>query len=171
MPNNTQVNTRVNRIKIGMTGEFFVLAQLFREGFEPAFTLGNAKGVDIYVSTRDDKPPYRIEVKTTTNKTAKSGIFGENVEWRMSKKHVEISSPYLFYCFVQLRDKSALPRFFLVPSIEVAKYVRAENLFWWEKRGKPVDEDYEMRMFRIAVGHDAHGLSAEKFEDAWNQLK
>lgn len=47
-----------------MAGEFFVMERLFRLGYEPALTLGNAKSVDILVYKPETSEQKRINVKS-----------------------------------------------------------------------------------------------------------
>ena len=45
----------------------------------------------------------------------------------MSTKHERLIGEDLFYCFVILRECTQLPRFFIVPSLYVATYVREQH--------------------------------------------
>ena len=138
---------------VAMAGEFYVLAQLFARGFMASLTYGNAKSVDIMVSTKSGKM-FKLEVKTAgTDKTYGSdrSQFGENYEWQMSKKHESKTDEDLYYCFVMLRGLKELPRFFIVRSETVARYVRWEYKYWhsiernWEVQETP------RRTFRIGT--------------------
>ena len=60
------------------------------------------------------------------------------------------------YCFVHIEDVGSLPKFFLVKSKDVAKYVREQHVFYQKiPREKPV-KDGSMRQFRIDV-NDPNG--------------
>ena len=49
----------------------------------------------------------------------------------MSKKHEKIKDEKLIYCFVYIEeDKDILPKFFIVPSKEVARYVKWQHNKW-----------------------------------------
>lgn len=50
--------------KTGIAGEFFVAAELAKRNFQVAISLGNAKGVDLFVTTPDGKKTFEVEVKT-----------------------------------------------------------------------------------------------------------
>lgn len=53
--------------RIGLAGEYRVLAELLKKGYHASLTMGNAKATDIVVF--DEKCSYiRIEVKTSKNK-------------------------------------------------------------------------------------------------------
>lgn len=62
----------------GMAGEFFVMERLFRLGYEPALTLGNAKSIDILVYKPDDGKMKRISVKAVRSGSGKWGIGKED---------------------------------------------------------------------------------------------
>lgn len=156
-----------------ISGEFFVLAELSRREYMASLTYGNAKSVDILVSTKDGNM-FRIEVKTS--RSGKSGSdksqFGENYKWQMSKKDERKIDPKLYYCFVSLRGEKERPKFFIVPSKEVAEYVKWQSNYWFGlKRKKPVDKETKMRAFRIGTKPNSKGLKPiKKYEDAWHIL-
>tara|TARA_B100001559_G_C16458440_1_gene602780 strand:+ start:1058 stop:1540 length:483 start_codon:yes stop_codon:yes gene_type:complete len=153
----------------GLAGEFYALAQLTARGFNASLTLGNTKGVDILVINKKNKG-YKVEVKTTTIKPTKSKIFKEwhpngFFYWIMSKKHETLLDDNLVYCFVHIDDINKLPRFFLVPSDLVAKYVKDQHVFY---QNYPRDKDVgdgSMRHFRIDVD-DPNG-----YENNWSLLE
>jgi len=107
-----------------------------------------------------------IEVKTSDEKTAryKTSPFGDNFEWIMDKKHEDIKDENLFYCFVLLRGTKQLPRFFIVPSKDVADYLKGEHKYWMSMpRKKPVKET-SIGTYRIAVND-------RRYEDNWDLLR
>ena len=52
----------MDNTQIGLTGEFYVLAQLMQHGLVATLTLGNTKGVDILVSDSELNRLYKVEV-------------------------------------------------------------------------------------------------------------
>jgi hypothetical protein len=68
----------------------------------------------------------------------------------MSIKHETIKDPYLYYCFVALEGENNLPKFFVVPSVDVAEYVKWQHEHWLSTRNSPVKQT-SLRRFRIAV--------------------
>ena len=149
---------------IGLAGEYYVLAQLAHRGFVGALTLSNTKAVDILVSQTGLRSLCRLEVKTTQKPPGRERLFGPKpfFRWPMSVKHQSIRAANLFYCFVWIESPERRPRFFIVPSAHVAKYVRDQHRKYEKARGRKVRT--LMRMFRIAE-HDP-----ERFEDDWNVL-
>ena len=142
----------MDKSQIGLAGEFLVLAQLTQRGYVATITLGNTKGVDILVTNPDLNTLYKVEVKTTAKKPRRERLFGEELFyiWAMSKKHEDIVDRRLIYCFVYLSEPNEMPKFFPVPSHEVAKYVRDQHQHWLDTRVKPV-KNTTMRKFRIEV--------------------
>lgn len=153
----------MDNTQTGLTGEFYVLAQLVHRGFVATLTLANTKGVDILVSNPLLNQLFKVEVKTTDRHPARETLFSEEpcYSWPMSAKHENIDDPSLFYCFVALRGVIELPRFFIVPSVYVATYVREQHLYWLRTRQKAVAET-SMRRFRIPAT-DPLG-----FSENWN---
>ena len=153
----------------GLAGEYYVLAQLTARGYNASLTLGNTKGVDILVYNEQTKKGYKVEVKTTTNKLTKFKRFEEwhtdkVYYWIMSSKHENIIEDDLVYCFVHIENVGSLPKFFLVKSKDVAKYVREQHVFYQKiPREKPV-KDGSLRQFRIDV-NDPNG-----YENNWGIL-
>ena len=69
----------------GLTGEFYVLAQLTSRGFNASLTLGNTKGVDILVINDKNNIGYKIEVKTSAKKRGPKAK--RPLSWILSKKN------------------------------------------------------------------------------------
>ena len=142
----------MDKALIGLTGEYYVLAQLAQRGLVGALTLGHTKGIDILVSDSKYKTLFRVEVKTSIKKPQHESLFGKTAfyTWTMSKKHETIKDDRLYYCFVNLCKSDELPTFFIVPSKSVASYVRNQHIRWLNSRKSKV-QDTTMRRFRIAV--------------------
>jgi len=159
---------------VQMAGEFYVLAQLFARGFMAALTYGNAKSLDIFVAAKSGRV-FKLEVKTAgKDKTQGSdkSQFGENYEWKnMAKKHESKKDKDLYYCFVMLRKLEELPRFFIVKSETVAKYVRWEHKYYLNIKRSNKVQDTTMRTFRIGTRPKSRGLKPiEDFENRWDIL-
>ena len=148
--------------RIGIAGEFYTLAQLSHRDYIATFTMGNAKGVDILVTNSDLNRVYLVEVKTTTKLPRKESLFGDEkfYIWAMSKKHENRSEDNLIYCFVFLPTPSEKPKYFLVHSKEVARYVKWQHEHWLGTRKKTV-KDTSMRNFRIEAS------DPNSYEDNW----
>jgi hypothetical protein len=140
----------MDNTQMGLAGEFHVLAQLVQRGLVASLTLGNTKGVDILVADPRMDRLYKVEVKTTEYKLRKEALFGDErfLGWTVGAKNEHAEDPKLFYCFVALRGMEELPKFFVVPSVYVARYVRAQHRYWISTRTGAVAET-SMRRFRI----------------------
>ena len=137
---------------INLAGEFYAMHCLFRQGYDPALTLGNTKGIDILMYNPKNNKQYKIEVKTSRTTKNEKLFGGKNLNWRMDKKHEELMDSKLTYCFIYLsRDIKLIPRIFFVASEEVAKYVRWEHEYWLQSDHKKPVRDITMRAFRILL--------------------
>jgi len=151
---------KLNPTQVGLAGEYYVLAQLTARGMVATLTLGNTKGVDILVTNQELNKLFKVEVKTSTRKPGRSKYFGDGrfYAWAMNEKHERILDINLFYCFVYIRDAITLPKFFLVPSMDVADYVSEQHKYWLKVSG---GKDTLMRQFRI------HEADPHNYENNW----
>lgn len=96
----------------GLSGEYFVAAELLRRGYSVGITMGNAKAIDI-LAEKDGKQ-FIIQVKAIFKK--------KNVGWPMMKDKVNES---IFYVFVNLNgDKMIEPDYFIATGIEAKQKVK-----------------------------------------------
>ncbi len=96
----------------GLSGEYFVAAELLRRGYSVGITMGNAKAIDI-LAEKDGKQ-FIIQVKAIFKK--------KNVGWPMMKDKVNVT---IFYVFVNLNgDKMTEPDYFIATGIEAKQKVK-----------------------------------------------
>ena len=147
----------MDKNQVGLSGEFYALAQLTARGMIATLTLGNTKGVDILVTNQDIDKLFKVEVKTTSIKPRVEKLFGDqpSYHWPMSKKHESMKGVNLIYCFVVMESEDKLPLFFLVPAEKVAHYVKWQHDYWLSTRVREVNPT-TMRTFRIET-HDPDG--------------
>jgi len=96
-----ETNKNPARDTSGLAGEFFVLAELLKRGYQSSFTLGNAKTVDIFSSNHRTGKTVRIQVKTYSGKPRKDN----HAKWQIGRKlwdSSEESVKDLVYIFVVL---------------------------------------------------------------------
>jgi len=105
----------------GVSGEYFVAAELSRRGYIASITLRNTKGVDILCSSDDVTRQFGIQVKTNRR---------SNREWVLNSKAESYYADNLFYVFVNLHGTAKAPDYFIVPSTEVAKHVEETHAAW-----------------------------------------
>lgn len=96
----------------GLSGEYFVAAELLRRGYSVGITMGNAKAIDI-LAEKDHKQ-FIIQVKSIYKK--------KNVGWPMMKDKVNIN---ILYVFVNLNgDKMSNPDYFIATGEEAMNKVK-----------------------------------------------
>jgi hypothetical protein len=136
---------KLSGILAGVSGEYFVAAQLSRLGYIASITLKNTKGVDVLATNADATKSVTIQVKTNQ---------GKRKAWLLNEKSENTSAKNLVYVLVNLKNKNDMPDFYIVPSGEVAERVKTGYQKWLEtpgKKGKKHNEN-PMRMFEDRDG-------------------
>ena len=80
----------------GVSGEYYVAAELSRRGYIASITLRNTKGIDVLVSNQEGTKQVGIQVKTS--RVSESS-------WMLNKKAEDYFANSLFYIFVSLRNE------------------------------------------------------------------
>lgn len=147
-------NDELNSLLAGVTGEYFVAAELSSRGYIASITLRNTKGIDIVCSNQEATKTVSIQVKTTRDHAR---------TWMLDKKADNFRARNLFYVFVTLNNGLAAPDYFVVPSEIVAKYTSADHKKWLATpgRGGKKHIDSPIRKF-----HDKEG----KYLNQWKIL-
>jgi hypothetical protein len=102
----------IQRSSTGLSGEYFVAAELLRRGYSVGITMGNAKAIDILAEK--DGVQFIIQVKAIFKK--------KNVGWPMMTDKVNES---IFYVFVNLNgDKMTEPDYFIATGSEAKNKVK-----------------------------------------------
>ena len=124
----------------GVSGEYFVAAELSRRGYIASITLRNTKGVDILCSSGDVTRQFGIQVKTNRR---------SNREWVLNDKSEDYYADNLFYVFVNLHGTERTPDYFIVPSVEVARHAKETHKLWLDTPGRngKTHNDNPMRKF------------------------
>jgi hypothetical protein len=110
----------------GAAGEHLVLSRLLQRGILAAPAPRGTSKVDVLVNFMDGRQPVLLQVKARQ--------FGSDGGWHMSEKHEQISSPSIFYCFVNFEPTS--PTVHVIPSSVVAEALRVDHQVWLETPGK-----------------------------------
>jgi len=126
---------------VGVAGEYFVAAELSRQGYIASITLRNTRGIDVLAANSDASKSVGIQVKTNTLKKK---------DWILNEKADTACSDSLFYVFVNLNEAGLLPQFHVVPSGVVAAYVSSSHKKWLSTPGRGGKQHREnpMRHFR-----------------------
>lgn len=143
--------------ELGVSGEYFVVAELTRHGYVTSLTSKNTKAIDILASSKDGKRSVSIQVKTCSNKKLNT--------WKLNDKVETINSHNVFYVFVNLNEDNT-PNHFIIPSGYVAKEVKNAHQKWLNTPNKQGGQhnDTSMRTFRIDDENKA------EWKDAWYLL-
>ncbi len=144
---------KLSTIQTGLSGEYFVAAELSRRGYVASLTLRNTRGIDILASNPDATKSVGIQVKTSQ---------GTRADWMLHKKAEADLAENLFYVFVCL-PPLGLPLFYVVPREVVAKYVHDSHREWLATpgRGGRQHVDTDMRHFKDPEG---------QYRDRWDLL-
>ena len=93
--------SEIPRNNTGLSGEYFVAAELYRRGWSVGMTIGNAKSVDLFAEK--EKRRIAIQVKSIYKR--------KNVGWPIMKDNVRTDC---FYIFVNLNaDSMGAPDYFI----------------------------------------------------------
>jgi predicted AAA+ superfamily ATPase len=96
----------------GLSGEYFVAAELLRRGYSVGITMGNAKAIDILAEK--DRKQFIIQVKALFKK--------KNVGWPMLAAKVKED---IFYVLVNLNgDTMGMPDYFIAKGREIKGLVK-----------------------------------------------
>jgi hypothetical protein len=123
----------------GITGEYFVAAELSRRGYVASLTLRNTRGIDILASNTDATKSVGIQVKANQ---------GSGKEWMLNQKIENDIATNLFFVFIRLNDL-ATPEYYIVPRAAVARYAKENHKRWLDtpgRKGQP-HQDTPMRKF------------------------
>ncbi len=135
-------NNKRNTILTGVSGEYYVAAELSRRGYLASITLRNTKGVDILCSNAEASKSVGIQVK------AKSG---NDRVWILNEKGEHYYANNLFYVFINIDDGlNKHPEYTVVPSKVVAEYARESHARWLSepKKDGSARKDTTMRKFQ-----------------------
>ncbi len=146
---------KITSILAGVSGEYFVAAELSRRGYICSVTLKNTKGIDVLVCNENATKTLGIQVKTNQiNKT----------EWLLNEKSENQNDKTLFYVFVNLRGIDQLPEYYIVPSKIVSNIITTNHKKWLSTKGKNGQKrnDSNMRKFKDPE---------KKFLNRWDLLK
>jgi hypothetical protein len=126
-PKAKQANPKVSPLLAGVAGEYFVAAELSRRGHIASISLRNTRGIDILATNAAASRSVSLQCKT--NQLSRSvWILNDKCESFVSENH--------FYVFVVLGGPLERPRYHVVPSGAVAKFVRDDHSNWLATPGR-----------------------------------
>lgn len=150
----TPSRTNLSPVLCGISGEYFVAAELSRRGYIASVTLRNTKGVDILASNANASRTVAIQVKTNQ---------GLKRQWILARKNEHTCSEGQFYVFVNLKGLKNPPDYFVVPSKDVSDYLKRTHQEWLKAPGRKgqVHRDNAIRNFADPEG---------KYQNRWDIL-
>lgn len=159
---------------LAAAGEYYVLSRLCLAGYIAALTPKGVPNSDIVITDVNGSRLFAVQVKSRLEK-------GQDKGWHMKKKHEQIFSDSLFYCFVDFgKGLPSTPTTFVVPSKVVAETLRTTHMNWLFMPGKngKMHNDSEMRRFvpdysfylKQRPGKYGKGW-LEPYREAWHLFK
>ncbi len=156
---------------IGAAGEHYVMSLLLRHGFIAALAPVGVPNCDIIVTDDIGDRLCAVQVKTRIEKGSDGG-------WHMSKKHESISSPGLFYAFVDFgKSLTDPPACFVVPSEVVADVISRSHQAWLKTPGAKGQERNDTDFRRFLPDFERKGVMIgcgrgwlEPYREAWAAL-
>ncbi len=150
-------------VSVGNCGEYFVAAELERNGFTVAVPMSNTKDFDILAISKQNNRQIALQVKTnhTSERT-----------WTLSQKNENIVDDNIYYVFVCLNDK-ALPDYYILHSALVAKSIKKSHADWIAgktKNGK-AHKDTSIRKFSFEIAkYNPYNLKADDYKSNWDDI-
>lgn len=127
----------------GAAGEHFVMFRLLQMGYIAGLAPQGAPNADIIVTNVAGTKTAVLQIKTRNPK-------GKDGGWHMKEKHEKISSPTVFYCFVDLGDDiKKTPVTHIIPSTHVATTLVETHLLWSATPGKKGQAHRPTKMRRL----------------------
>lgn len=150
-------------VSIGNCGEYFVAAELERNGYTAAVPMSNTKEFDILAVNKQNYKQVAIQVKTNHTKAR---------TWTLSEKNEKIIGDNIYYVFVSLNELDA-PDYYIVPSSIVARSISTTHRIFLETKKKDgtFKKDTSIRKFSFDYEkYNPLNLDAETYKSTWNRL-
>ena len=150
---------------IGVSGEYFVAAELSQMGIVATLTLKNTPSIDILATNLDNGKFVNIQVKTMSVNN-KNG-------WRLSKKDEEISNvKNHYYVLCNLKGTGNNPEYYIFPQKVLAECIYKDHRDWLSgsKKDGGKRKDTDMRCFDPYI-RKQHLEFGEKYKNNWEQLR
>lgn len=156
---------------LGAAGEHYVMCQLLRRGMIAALAPVGVPNCDIVVTDDIGDRLCAIQVKTRLDKGTDGG-------WHMGKKHERLSSPTLFYAFVDFgKSLTDPPVCHLVPSAVVADVIGRGHKIWLATPGKQGQQRKDSDFRRFLPDYDRMGIEIgcgqgwlDRYREQWDAL-
>ncbi len=128
----------------GLSGEYFVAAELLKRRYQVTITMGTAKAIDLIAINEGTGKTFRIQVKTLRK--------GPNCFTLHTSKII----PDVIYFFVYLNDLNNQPSYFILKGIEL---LERQEFFYGASLGR-IDK-------RETVNHGP----LQEYQDRWSVIE
>ena len=149
---------------VGVSGEYFVAAELSQRGVVATLTLKNTPHIDVLATNLEKGSTANIQVKTMS--------VDNDAGWHLGPKDEEPSNiKNHFYIMVDLKGPGKIPEYIIIPQKELAIFLKEDykNYISGKKKDGTPRKDTSMRIFdpnrRIHVKE-----FAEKYRNNWDIL-
>ena len=132
----------ISRNNTGLSGEYFVAAELYRRGWSIGMTIGNAKAVDLFAEKNDKI--IAVQVKSIYKR--------KNVGWPLMKDKIKKDCIYIF---VNLNaDKMTSPDYFVCTSGEVHSKIKQYSTRGIVDLSTINDNEFKDRWDKLSLAED-----------------
>ncbi|MFT3800807.1 MAG: hypothetical protein QM766_06255 [Burkholderiaceae bacterium] len=147
------MTSRISGPLSGISGEYFVAAELSRRGDIASLTLRNTRGIDILASNLNGTRSVGSQVKCAQ---------GRAKAWMLNQKVESGEATNLFFVFFRLNHLDA-PEYYIVSRQDVTAYSAENHKHWLATPGHKGQQhnDNPLRQFRDPEN---------KYKDRWDLL-
>jgi hypothetical protein len=128
----------IQRNSTGLSGEYFVAAELYRRGWSVGMTIGNAKAVDLFAEKKNTV--VQIQVKSIFKKS--------HTGWPMMKDGIKKGCIYIFV--ILNGDTMGSPDYCICTSTEAKRATKQYTTRGIITVGKLKTEDYKDRWDKLS---------------------
>ena len=135
---------------LSAAGEYYVLSRLCLAGYIAALAPKGVPNTDIVITDINSSRLFAVQVKSRLDK-------GQDKGWHMKRKHEQIVSDWLFYCFVDFGDGlGSAPTTFVVPSKVVAEAIATTHMNWLFAPGRNGRQHNDSEVRRLVPDYSVY---------------
>ncbi|MFA6257903.1 MAG: hypothetical protein WC671_02750 [Candidatus Paceibacterota bacterium] len=149
---------------IGVSGEFFVAAELSQRGIVATMTLKNTPYIDILATNLEKAKTANIQVKTMSIRN--------NAGWHLGPKDGEPSGiANHFYVLVNLQGQGKLPEYIILPKEKFSVFLKVKQEKWESGKKRDGTPRKKTTMWIFDPNRNEHSRKfAEKYINNWSIL-
>ena len=149
---------------VGVSGEYFVAAELSQMGIVATLTLKNTPSIDILATNLENGKFVNIQVKTMS--------IGNKYGWRLGKKDEEKSDiNNYYYILVNLQGTGKQPEYYIIPQEIFSRYIHDDHRNWLagSKKDGGKRKDTDIRCFD-PYRRNEQAEFGKKYKNNWDIL-